>query len=467
MNHTLSGKRAPVDEKRTILQVVRANPDSQTPPPPLPSRLDSTPHVDPSAPVTDTWRFLRREAPLLAYGLTLTFLSSVGQTFLVSLFVPSFLAEFALTEAGFGALYSVATLTGAFLLPWIGSRMDRTVLHRFTIEVVALLAFSAFLVAASWHVAVLGVALVGIRLAGQGLSSHTALTAMARYFEAARGRALSISNLGFALGEGVLPLLLAASIPLVGWRLTWVELGVATLLFGPLLVRLLRRSGVELDPRKAAAAGHAVPAPARPPAGAPAAPGPRVWRRREVLRDPRFWFVLPAALLPPFWVTGLFLYQTTIAASRGWSVTLMASAFVAYASARVAFTLGAGGAIDRLSARIVLPFGLVPLAGGIALLWLVEEAWVAYAFMGLVGVTMGISSAVSGALWAELYGVRRLGAIQSMTGSMMVVSTAASPAITGFVLSRPGGLEALLVAAVVTVIAGALLALGTAWPREQ
>jgi len=414
------------------------------------------------------WRFFRSARPLLAYGLSLTFLSSVGQTFLVSLFVPSLLGEFALTESGFGVLYSSATLAGALLLPWIGSLMDRTFLHRFTLGVVGLLAASAFLMAAAWHVAVLGMALVGIRLAGQGLSSHTALTAMARYFEEGRGRALGISNLGFALGEGILPLVLAASIPLVGWRWTWVELAVATLLFGPFLVRLLRRSGAELDPRKIVRPTVTVPS-APGPAGGPANdPVPRDWGRREVLRDPRFWLVLPATLLPPFWVTALFLYQTAIAASKGWSVPLMASAFVAYAIARVAFTLGVGGAIDRFSARVVLPFALAPLAAGIVVLGLADARWAAYVFMALVGVTMGMTSAVVAALWAELYGTRRLGAIQSMLGSAMVVSTAASPAIAGFVLERAGGLQALLGAGVATVVGGALLAAGAGfWARAR
>lgn len=194
------------------------------------------------------WRFFRREIPLLTYGLSLTFLSSVGQTFLISLFVPFFLLDFALSEGGFGLLYSGATLAGGLLLPFIGARLDRTHLGRFTLGVVALLAISALLMAAAWHLVVLGLALVGVRLAGQGLSSHTALTAMARYYEEARGRALSIANLGFPLGEGILPLLLTAVIAYSGWRMTWVVLGASTLLFGPFLVRLLRGSGIELRP---------------------------------------------------------------------------------------------------------------------------------------------------------------------------------------------------------------------------
>ena len=399
------------------------------------------------------WRLLREQTSLLTYGVALTFMSSVGQTFLVSLFVPYFVASFALSEGGFGLLYSGATLGSAFLLPWIGRRMDRDHLHHFTLGVVGLLAASAFLIAGAWHVSVLAVALLGVRLGGQGLSSHTALTAMARYFEAGRGRALSISSLGFPLGESVLPLLLTLVIGWWGWRSAWIVLGVAVIAFGPVLVRLLLRSGIELHPVKAAAATRA-----REAAAAMATTNlPTARTPAEVLRDSVFWLVLPAAILPAFWGTGFILYQTAIAGTKGWSAPLMASAFVGLAVARIVFTLGAGGIVDRFSARRLFPLAVLPMAAGIALLAVLDAWWVAYAFMGLLGVTFGLNGAIETALWAELYGTLHLGAIKSLLTSVAVVSTALSPPLVGFAVEA-GWLSELLTAAVVTTIGGSLMA---------
>lgn len=415
------------------------------------------------------WRLLRQQTSLLTYGVALTFMSSVGQTFLVSLFVPYFIASFALSEGGFGVLYSGATLASAFLLPWIGRRMDRDHLHHFTLGVVGLLAASAFLMAGAWHVSVLAVALLGVRLGGQGLSSHTALTAMARYFEAGRGRALSISSLGFPLGEGVLPLLLTYVIGWWGWRSAWVVLGVAVVAFGPVLVRLLLRSGIELHPVKAAAATRhredAEEAKAKRVDEEAKAAGISVTTRRppptdtpaDVLKDARFWLVLPAVVLPAFWGTGFILYQTAIAGTKGWSAPLMASAFVGLAGARIVFTLGAGGIVDRFTARRLFPLTVLPMATGLALLGLLDAWWVAYAFMALLGVTFGLNGATETALWAELYGTRHLGAIKSMLTSVIVVSTALSPPLVGF-LVEAGWLGELLAVAVATSVLGSLLA---------
>lgn len=425
----------------------------------------------------DYWQFYRREAPLLTYGLLLTLISSVGQTFLVSLFVPDFLDAFPLDEGSFGLLYSGATLTSGLLLPWVGKWLDRKPLHRFTLGVLALLAAAAFTVAGAWHVAVLGAGLLGVRLGGQGLSSHTALTAMGRYYRAARGKALSISNLGFSLGEAALPLLLTGAIAWIGWRWTWVGLGTAVALAAPLLVMLLRSSGVELDPREAirrrgeegdgrsgtdrgGQESRSVPggSEGEPSEGAAGRRANRHHTRRDVITDPTFWCVVPAALLPAFWLTGFFLYQTGIAEAKGWSGTLMASAFVSFALVRVAFTLGTGEWVDRLSARMIFPLTVLPMGLGIGLLWALDWVWVAYVFMALLGVTSGMNASVKTALWAELYGTEHLGAIKSMLASLMVISTSAAPPVVGFAM-EDGGLELLLGAGVGTVVLGALLAL--------
>jgi predicted MFS family arabinose efflux permease len=406
--------------------------------------------------------FLRSEFPLVGYGLFLTFFSSFGQTFLVSLFVPSFLGAFALTQGEFGSLYAAATLGSAFLLPWTGAWLDRLRLTRFSVGVILLMAISAFVIGSAWAPWVLLVGLLGIRLSGQGLSAHAAMTAMARYYDRERGKALSLSGLGFPLGEAVLPLLVAFSIGWLGWRGSWFAVGaVALILFAPALVALLRRSGFEMDPRKVATAREADrgDSDARADGTEPLpAGGGRSWTRSEVFRDSRFWGVLPAALISPFWVTGLFLYQLSIAETRGWSVALMASAFLAYAGARVVAALGAGGIIDRASARVLLPPALIPLALAFGVVLAFDGMWVPFAYMSALGATVGLTATAKPALWAELYGIRHLGAIKSMMTTIMVVSTAAAPILLGLALDAEVSLETILFAGLGSVLPAMALA---------
>lgn len=82
-------------------------------------------------------RFARCEARPLGFGINFTFLSSFGQTFLLSLFVPHFIEVFDLTKASFGTLYSALTLTSALAIPLLGGWIDRAPLRLYSFLVMA------------------------------------------------------------------------------------------------------------------------------------------------------------------------------------------------------------------------------------------------------------------------------------------------------------------------------------------
>lgn len=400
----------------------------------------------------------RGEPPLLTFGVSFALFSSFGQTFLISLFVPSFVTTFSLTDGTFGALYSGATLVSAMILPWAGQQLDHMRLTRFSLAVVLLMVASALTLATATHVALLGIALVGLRLAGQGLSGHTAYTVMARYGGARRGRALSIASLGFPAGEAVLPVLTALAIPAFGWRQTWLLFAaVAALVFLPSFIASLKRSGIEVDPRRLGASPSREPTTDGTAAGADSSSGD--WTRAAVLRDRRFSLALPAALLPAFWMTGIFLYQTRIAGIKGWSVTLIASAFVGFALSRVVFALVAGRLVDRVGARRAYPFVILPMAVALLLPLSTDAPWAAYGMMAGLGMTIGLAEPVRSSLWAELYGVRHLGAIKAMIASFSVVGAAGSPVLIGFALDAGVDVDHILALGIATTVAGVLSAL--------
>lgn len=162
--------------------------------------------------------FLRTSPRVLAFGVLLTLFSSFGQTLLISVFVPLFLESFSLDTAQFGILYAAATLTSAGCLPFFGRLLDRIPLRRFSLAVGLGLALSCLVLATAPGIAVLFLAILGLRLTGQGLLSLTASTTMARAFARDRGRALSVTGVGYPLGEGLLPLAVVVLIHAVGWR---------------------------------------------------------------------------------------------------------------------------------------------------------------------------------------------------------------------------------------------------------
>lgn len=384
--------------------------------------------------------FVRQEKRLLSFAVSFTFFSSFGQTFLISLFVPYFLVVFDMSNASFGTMYSAATITGGFILPWLGNWIDKIPLRKYSMYVACILCAASLLMAFSWHIAILFTSLILLRLSGQGLSSHTAQTTMARYFNHERGKALSISSLGYPLGEALLPSLVAVMLMFFHWRTTWALFaGIIAFLFIPVLWFLIRRENTVTQPRQQKK-GEA-----------------RNSNFRAILSDKRFLFVTPAVLMPPFWATGLFLYQITVGDEMGWSAGLIASAFIAFAGARIIVSLFAGPLIDRFSARNLFPFLLVPMTIGLLFGVIFYGSWVAFVYMSLLGATMGLSGTVKTALWAELFGTEMISSVQSLFSSIMVFTTAISPLLVGWLLDSHVSIDLILLGAVSTcIIAGVL-----------
>src|SRR6056297_1154406 len=89
--------------------------------------------------------FLKSNPKEAVFGLLLTFFSAFGQTFLISLYVPSILETFDLTKTAFGSVYAIATVSASILLIRFGPGIDRKRVRPFTLVAVSLLGLSAVL----------------------------------------------------------------------------------------------------------------------------------------------------------------------------------------------------------------------------------------------------------------------------------------------------------------------------------
>jgi MFS family permease len=184
--------------------------------------------------------FLFKNAPWLASGALLTFLSSFGQTFFISIFAAEIQTEFALSHGAWGGIYALGTTTSAVVMVWAGGLTDKFRVRTLGPLVLMLLAFSCLLMAINPYAVLLPVVIFALRLTGQGMTSHIAIVAMARWFIATRGRALSIAALGFSVGQAVLPIFFVILLGLMDWRILWVVSALICVAGVPLLVRLLR-----------------------------------------------------------------------------------------------------------------------------------------------------------------------------------------------------------------------------------
>lgn len=389
----------------------------------------------------------------VSFGFVLAFASAPGQTFFISLSSGAIRREFGLEHLELSALYTGATVLSALLMLKLGRLADRPRLVATTLWTLASLGVACLLMASAGHVVVLAVAFIMLRLLGQGLLSHLAMTGLGRYFASARGRALAVATLGYPCAEGLLPSAVAWGLTSTSWRMVWLTTGAVVLtLLLPLVGRLGR--GCFEGPRRAPPTVETDAAHFRATAGRAG----RGATRGEVLRDPRFYLALPAVLLPAFVLTGVFFHQVHLAEVRGWSLTQLAQLYPGYAVAATLASLGAGWLVDRASAWTLLIVSLMPLAGGMAALTMSETILGGAAFYVLAGVTAGWASVLQGTLWPEQYGTEWLGDIRAVAVTGLILSSSAAPLVVGASLDAGLVLDDFL-KVMMTVVISALLAL--------
>lgn len=352
----------------------------------------------------------------------LTYFSSLGQTYFISASVSDWQAAFGLSHGEFGRLYMFATLASAMCLPFVGRLVDVAPPHRITVLTAVILAAAAMLAGYASSVAVLAIAIFVLRLFGQGMMTHIALTTTGRWFVAERGRAISLVVLGHQGGEATMPLAFAAITIAFGYRAGWLAAAVALLVVGlPFAYWCYHKprvphGQVSTEKRKT--------------------PEVRSWTRQEVMRDPVFWVLLTGVLAPAFIGTTIFYHQNYLTALHGWPPQLFATSLLVMALTTVACALLTGAAIDRFGATTVLPTFLLPLSSACFALAYSGPEYSLFIVMVLLGISYGISSTLFGALWPEVYGLAHLGAVRSLTVSAAVLATAAGPGLTGTLIDR-------------------------------
>jgi len=365
------------------------------------------------------FQFLKSNFQYLLFGFLMTFCSSFGQTFFLGIFNPFIREDLNLSHSEFGGIYSAATLVSSLTIIWLGKKIDDFKLRNFAIFVCISLFFAAVFMSQLSSLVHLLLAIFFLRLFGQGLMSHTSSTAMARYFDKNRGKALGVAWLGLSFGEGILPGLVIFLLNYLVWKKIWITIAVFLIVFVlPLIVFLLKNfedNSVEQEQSKKSE-------------------NIKNWTRQEVLKDLRFYFLLPAVLCPAFLITGIFINQIYLFENLNWGINFIAPSFTAYAIFSVISLQLSGFLIDKFSALKILPFYLIPMILGLLFSLFFKFALSPVIFFILMAITNGTSNVLLTSTWSEMYGTKHLGAIRSITVSLMVFSTSLSPFLFGHLI---------------------------------
>jgi MFS family permease len=276
------------------------------------------------------------------------------------------------------------------------------------------------------------------------MSTQVAMVAMSRWFQATRGRALSVATLGTAFGNATLPLIFVSLMAYFSWRQLWVFAAVLAVILVPLLLWLLReeRTPQSMSKSNASAGMNGVH-----------------WTRKEMFNHWLFWLCAPLIIGPPTWATVLFFQQVPLANSKGWDLIDFVGLFPWLTLGSISCTFLAGIAVDRWGAGRLLPLIPIPFAIGFLILAPAQSLFVAGVGLVLVGSGMGIQGTIVNAFWAEHFGTKNIGAIKSAAMAIVVFGSAIGPGLSGVLLDKGIAMSTQLVFYAVYFVCSAGIAL--------
>ena len=390
--------------------------------------------------------FLRENARWLSAGVLLTFLSSFGQTFFISIFAGEIRETFQISHGQWGGIYALGTTASAMVMVWAGGLTDRFRVRRLGAIILTMLMVSCLFMALNPVWWLLPLVIFCLRFTGQGMTSHIAVVAMGRWFIATRGKALSVATLGFAVGEALLPLIFVALMVIYDWRLLWGVAAIIAIAGTPILLVLLRQ---ERTPQSMAQSDQAFGMLARH------------WTRNQTFKHPLFWFMVPALLGPGAFNTAFFFHQVHFAEIKQMTHVEFVAMFPFYTVVSIVAMVVSGWALDKIGTARLIPWFQLPMV----VCFIVFAYADSYSLMLLgfffLALTTGANTTLPNAFWAEFFGTRNLGSIKAMAAAVMVLGSAIGPGITGLGIDLGMGIETqYLWVAAYFVFASVMMALG-------
>jgi len=413
------------------------------------------------------------------YGWVITAVGTLGiiasipaQTYGVGVFVEVLIETLGLTRTQLSLTYLLATLASGLLLPLGGRWLDRFGLRKATVLSVVLLGASLILLSLSDYLAgslsgfpgfnqvpwlapflIVWCGFFLIRFWGQGMLTLSSRNMIGKWFQYRRGLAIGISGVATGIAFSASPTILYGLIQWLGWRWSWLLMGL--LLLGPMAFIFWafardnpEECGLEMD--GGAAAG-------RKPSTNPDLYIHHEYSREEALRTFSFWIFSLAFAWHALFVTAYAFHVADIGRSIGLEEGRVFLLFIYAAAISIPTNLFVGW----ISPYIRLKWGLVimntctlGLAGSLA----IGGPYVATMIVLTLGLSLGLWGNLHGQVYARYFGRAHLGAITGKAMSLIVIASALGPYLfslsESFFNTYAGAyLGSLLISALLTVLA--------------
>ncbi len=385
---------------------------------------------------------------ILLLAILTSALTGPGQTIGVSVFIDHFVDDLDLSRSAVSTAYLIGTLTGALILPSLGSFIDRRGVRTAQLIVGALFALAlvnmSFVNGLVW----LAIGFTGIRLLGQGSLSLISTVTVSIRFTRNRGTALGLFSVGSNALMALTPVALAFTIAVVGWRATWLV--AAAFVFATVVP--IAWFGLRPMP-----SGYTPPAPRSDESDADSVEVSMT--RPRAIRTRGFWILAAVSSSAGMMSTALNFHQIDLLGDAGLSESAAAAMFIPQVLGSTIAGFGFGWVADRFDTRFLPAISTIALIGAHLLAAVVSPGFVVVTYAIVLGSAGGAIRTVTALMLPEWFGTAHLGAIQGSLTLLNVGASALGPVALAFSHAAFGSYPPAVLLLAVVPIAAFLFAL--------
>ncbi len=280
-----------------------------------------------------------------------------------------------------------------------------------------------------WHVYLYCTVIIGFGISGTDV---VMLSTTSRWFLRFRGLVTGIAKVGTGVGMLVMPLLLNWLIVRYGWRITFLSLGILSLLayigLAQFLVRDPGKMGLWPDNEKRVS--H------EPDTGPE-----KGLNTEQAMRTLSFWTICVAYILALFCLATMLLHVVPHVIDMGFSSSRGARILSTVGAVSILGRFVMGGTADRIGTKSVLVICFMCLTTGLFWLQISDRFWMMVVFAILHGFAHGGLFAIVAPITAEYFGTRSHGELFGIVTFVSTFGAAAGPVLAGVVFDASGSYQ--------------------------
>lgn len=346
--------------------------------------------------------------------------------FTFGVFLKPITADLGVGRGLFSSALTLHATIAAIMCPIFGWMIDRWGVRRVMIPALVLytLGIAAYTLIRADPFAITYLIFAVTGLTGTVAGPIPYSTVISQWFDRQRGLALGIGMAGVGLGVALMPQLAAWLIADFGWRLAYIGMAIAVVIFAFVPVALFVREPPDFAAR---------PARGQSRGAALNLPGVEVG---EALRSSLFWGLGIAFFLDVIAINGTLTHIVALLTDRGIAREVAVTALSGTGIALLAGRILSGWFLDRFwGPYVAIGFFVTPMIG---LALLMSYAGGAAPFLGAICLGIGIGAEIDlMAFFASRYfGLRNYAKIYGTMFGMFGLGVGFGPALSGFSFDR-------------------------------